>query len=133
MPVVVEVERIAGPGPATAANTGSLRSVSEYRRTVAQQGVTHGMFLVKVPDLSRSDRFEVRLGCNALTGSCPHIGNIEIIGTVIVVVEPGDAHASPHILDPRLISSIGKRAVAIVVIEILAAEVIDDIQVRPAV
>ena len=64
---------------------------------------------------------------NAIPGSGPHVRNVEILFAVIVVVQPANAHARANIFDARLRSDIGEGAIAVVAVEIFAAEIIHHI------
>src|SRR5208282_1324019 len=63
----------------------------------------------------------------------PHIGDIEILGAVVVVIEPADAHASADVFNSSLRSDIGKGPIAVVAIQILPAKVVHHVEVGPAV
>src|SRR6202008_578977 len=63
----------------------------------------------------------------------PHIGDVQIVRAVVVVVEPADAHASSNILDSRRGGNIGESFVAPVPVEILATEIVNHIKIGPAI
>ena len=70
---------------------------------------------------------------DALTGGCPHVRHVEILSAIVVVVQPANAHAGAHVFHARLCSHIGKRAVAVVAVQILPPEVVHDVEIGPAV
>ena len=63
----------------------------------------------------------------------PHISNVKILGSIVVVIEPADTHAGADVFNLRLRSNVGKSSIAIVAIKILAAEVVHHVEIRPAV
>src|ERR1700739_2558655 len=63
--------------------------------------------------------------------SGPHIGNGEIFRAIIFKIEPGNAHSRAYIRDACFVCDIGKGAVAVVAIKILASEIVRDIKVWP--
>ena len=56
--------------------------------------------------------------------SSPHIGHIQILGAIVVVIQPADTHARADIFHSRLRRDICKCPIAIVTVKILAAEII---------
>src|ERR1700737_1644324 len=52
---------------------------------------------------------------DTLPGRGPHVSDVKILDSVIVIIEPADSHARAHILNPGLRSDVGKSSVAVVV------------------
>src|SRR6267143_1319327 len=63
----------------------------------------------------------------------PHVSDVEVVSAVVVVVEPANAHARPRVLGTGLRRHIRESPVAMVAIEIFAAEVVYHIKIGPAV
>src|SRR5260370_13698558 len=61
----------------------------------------------------------------------PHIGYVKVFASVGIEIEPRNAHSGAHIFDAGLLRDIAKSAVAVVAVEIFAAEIVDHVQVRP--
>src|SRR5438552_15005028 len=70
---------------------------------------------------------------DALAGGGPHIGNVDVLIAAVLGVEPAGAHAGAGVVCSALIRDGGESAVAVVAIEIAAAEVVCDVQVGCAV
>ena len=66
-------------------------------------------------------------------GRGPHISDVKILDSVIVIIEPADRHARAHILNAGLRSDVGKSSVAVVAVEVLPPEVVHYIKIGPAV
>ena len=67
------------------------------------------------------------LGGDALTRGGPHVGDVEILRAVIVVIEPGNAHAGADVFNPSLGGNIGEGSVTVVAVKILAAEIVHNV------
>src|SRR5207302_6038467 len=111
--VMIEVECVARPRPAPQPNSrGSgpivKSSAATSRRPIAKQRIAHRVFPVERPHFLRCVFLEHFLRRNALTSSSPHVSDIEVLGTVIVVIEPANAHARANVLHSCLGSNIGK-------------------------
>src|SRR5260221_13803311 len=76
---------------------------------------------------------ELRLICDALAGAGPHVGNVDVLIAAVRGIEPAGAHAGASVVCPALIRDGGESAVAVVAIEIAAAEVVRDVQAGYAV
>src|SRR5208337_2135195 len=63
----------------------------------------------------------------------PHVGHIQVLPSVPVVIEPTDAHPRPNIFHPSLSSNVRKRSIAVVPVQILPPEIVHHVQVQPAV
>src|SRR5690242_9394419 len=70
---------------------------------------------------------------NTLASGGPHVGHVEVLAAIVVVVEPTDAHAGANVFDAGLRGHVGKRPIAIVAVEILTAEVVDHVKIGPPV
>src|SRR6185437_7175655 len=73
------------------------------------------------------------LSRNALAGSRPHIGHIEIGVAVIIVIETADPHARACIFNSCMGGNIVKGSVALIAVKVLAAKVVHHVKVGPAV
>src|SRR5882672_4155638 len=73
------------------------------------------------------------LSRNTLASGGPHVGHVEILAAIVVVVEPADAHAGANVFDASLRSYVSKRSIAIVAVQILTAEVVDYVKIGPSV
>jgi hypothetical protein len=89
------------------------------------------MFLVERSNFAGRRFLEGALRRDALPGRSPHVSNVEIFRTVVIEVEPGDAHTRPYVLCGCLSCNIGKCTVAAIPVEIFAAEIIDYIEIGP--
>ena len=70
---------------------------------------------------------------DALASGGPHVGNVDVLIAAVRGIEPAGAHAGAGVVCAAVIGYGGERAVAVVAIEIAAAEVVRDVQVRCAV
>ena len=70
---------------------------------------------------------------DALAGGGPHVGDVEIVDAVVVVIEPADTHPRADIFRASPGRDVGERSVAIVAIQIFSPEIVHDVEVRPAV
>src|SRR5579872_119812 len=70
---------------------------------------------------------------DANTGGSPHIRDVEILDTISVVVEPTHTHPCSNVFYPLLRSDISEGSIAVVAVEIFASEVVDHVEVGPAV
>src|ERR1700739_1011027 len=91
------------------------------------------MFAVKRSNFLGRVLLEDVLRGNTFASSGPHISHVKILGTVIVVIEPGNPHSGADVLNSRLRSNIRESPVAVISVEILAAEIVRDIKIGPAV
>src|SRR5215469_3276418 len=91
------------------------------------------MLLVKRAYFARRVFLENVLCRNPLSGCGPHIGNVEILHAVIVMVEPTDAHASANVFPTHISGYICERSIAVIAIYILASEIIHNVEVGPAI
>src|ERR1700720_1850401 len=91
------------------------------------------MFAVEGANIFGGVLLKDRLRRNALAGGSPHVGDIQVLVAVAVVVQPTDAHAGANVFHSRLRRDIGESSVAIVAIKVLAAKVVDHAKVRPAI
>jgi ribosomal protein L21E len=67
------------------------------------------------PRQIRLRRKEVAVPDHALPGRCPHIRYIKVGLAVVIIIEPGRAHARPDILYPGRFGAIAKVPVPIYV------------------
>ena len=85
------------------------------------------MLAIECPNLFRSARLEDFLLRDAFPGGGPHVRYVQVLGAVVVIVEPADAHAGPDVFDSGLWSDVGEGPVAIVAIQVLPAKVVHDV------
>ena len=91
------------------------------------------MLLVVGTDFRGCSFLEHSLARDALAGCGPHIGNVKILAAVVVEVDGADAHAGADVFHASLDGDVGEGAIAIVAVEIFAAEVVDHVEVGPAI
>ena len=77
-------------------------------------------------------RAEGRIVDDPLSGRTPHVGYQQVGMAVRIVIQPGGAHAGPEIHHARFFGHIPE-VTAVIAIQILAPEIISDIQIRPAI
>src|SRR5579859_109259 len=70
---------------------------------------------------------------NTLARRGPHIGYIDVLLAAVCCIKPARAHSSTDVVCPRLFGDRRKSPVSIVAVEIAAAEVVRNIEIRPAV
>src|SRR5690348_3086162 len=70
---------------------------------------------------------------NSIPGGRPHVRHVEVLSPVVVVIKPANTHPRADIVHARLSRNVGEGSIAIVAIEILAAEIIYHIKIGPAV
>ena len=73
------------------------------------------------------------LGRDSKARRRPHVPDAKILGPVIVVIKPAHTHPCADIIHFRLSRDVGERPIAIVAVEVLAAEIIYHIKVGPTV
>src|ERR1700722_16509049 len=91
------------------------------------------MFAVKRSNFLGRILPEYVLRGNAFASSGPHVSHVKILGTVIVIIEPGNSHTGADVFNSCLRSNISESPIAVISVEILAAEIVRDIEVGPAV
>src|SRR5579871_2636564 len=84
-------------------------------------------------DVLRRAVLETILRGDSFSSRGPHVGDVEVLGAIVVVIEAADAHSRAHIFDARLLRNVGECAVSVVPIKILSSEIVDDVQVGPTV
>src|ERR1700722_20276608 len=99
----------------------------------AEQRIAHGVFAIQRSNRLARAFLEHVLYRNPFPGSGPHIGDINILCAVIVIVEPAHAHPSANIFNPFLRRHVSKRSVAIVAVKVLAAEIVHYVKIGPAI
>src|SRR5579862_7037943 len=70
---------------------------------------------------------------DAYPRSRPHIRDIKILSSIVIVVEPADAHTCADVFDSSLRCDIGKSSVAIVAIKILPPEIVYHVKIGPSI
>ena len=78
------------------------------------------------------DRPELRIASHALSRGGPHVRDIQVQAPVAVVVEPSRAHARADVLHALLFGDVPKASVRVLV-EIIPAKVVGDVELGPAV
>src|SRR5579863_212486 len=140
--VVVKIPSVARPRPAAIAYSGGNSCVFEgerFRRRAApgsripKQRIPHGVFAVERANLLRRLPLKNILPRYPFPRRGPHVGDIKIVGSVIVVVEPANAHARAHVFHASFGGNVGESSVTVIVIKIFAAEIVHHIKVWPAV
>ena len=91
------------------------------------------MLLIESPHSLDRVFLENGQGRDAHSRRGPHVGNINILKPVVVVVETADTHPRPDVFDSGLQSHIREGSVAIVVIEILPPEIVYHEKIGPAI
>ena len=91
------------------------------------------MFAIQCSYLFRRILLEEFLRRDTLSGRGPHVSDVKILDSVIVIIAPADSHARAHILNAGLRSDVGKSSVVVVAVEVLPPEVVHDIKIGPAV
>ena len=129
---MIVIPRVTGPSPAAHFGSGVL--IEGAVLAIAEQRIAHGMLSgtgrgwLRVPSF-----WKTSCRGNALAGGGPHVGDVEVLFAVVVVVEGAYAHSCANVFDACLRGYVGKGAVAVVAVEVLAAEVVDDVEVGPAI
>src|ERR1700730_655654 len=132
--IMIKIPGGAGPRPAAPRRSGARRVILETIHTqIVENRVAHGVLSIESPGPIAGVFLESFLFVNAIAARSPHIRNVEIKLAVVVVVQPGNAHTGANILHASLFRNIREGSVAVVAIEILAAEIIDYVKVRPLV
>ena len=136
--IVIEVECIGGPGPATELGSCLERYVGEGAVAhVAEERVAASVTAIDLAHLRGRVGLEARLRRDALPGRGPHVPGIDVQVPIVVVVQEGHAHARAVILDTRRRRHILEARLSVhdafVVVQVLASEVVGDQQVRPPV
>src|SRR5205085_2262089 len=99
----------------------------------AIQRVTGHVTPVTGTNLFRRLAVEIRLTKNTHAICHPHPRSVNILVSVIVEIQPAGAHAGADVIDTRFRRDGRKGSIAIVSVQIVAAEVIHDVQIRPAI
>ncbi len=98
-----------------------------------EQRIAHGVLVVEsARDGGRIFLKHVLHG-DALARRGPHVGDVDVFRAVVVVVEAADAHASADVFNSSLRGDVGEGAVTVVAVEILAAKIVDDVKIGPAI
>src|SRR6266498_3414346 len=84
-------------------------------------------------NISRVFCMEAFLGRNTESRCRPHVRDINILIAITVEVQPTRTHARAHVLNSCLSRNGRKCAVTVIPIQIASAEVIGNIQIRPAI
>src|SRR5215469_4377397 len=133
MTIVIEIPGIAHPGPAAhVGSTGGPQVLKSFAET-AQQAVAHGMLPVQGTSSTVRVGLKVLLGGQPDAGSRPHVGHIQVVAAILIEIEPSGAHARAHILGTGFWRYVSERAITVVPVKVLAAEVVDHVQIGPQV
>ena len=101
--VMVKIPGVAAPRPTSHFDSGgSARIAKNAVIAISKQGIATGMFAIERSDFFGRSRLKLLLHGNPLSGRRPHVGDIQILATVVVVVKPTHAHAGTDILNSRL-------------------------------
>src|ERR1700692_4647313 len=91
------------------------------------------MLAIQPTNIFRRILLENLLRGNAFASGGPHISNIKILSTVIVIIEPANTHSRADVLNSRLWGDISKSPIPIITVKILPSEIIHHIEIRPPV
>src|SRR5579864_1520322 len=75
----------------------------------------------------------MRISKNTHAGRNPHACRINVMLSVVVEVEPAGAHSSSRFIHFGLGGDGGKCSIAVIAVEIVAAKIVDHVQVGPRV
>src|SRR5260370_25770995 len=130
---MIEVDRIARPRPTAHSDSGGICRVVENTAAIAEQRISHRVLLIKGPYFFRGFFLKYLLRRDALSSCRPHIADVQIFRAVVIEVEPGDAHPRANGFRCGLRGNIGEGSVASVAVQSLAAKIIYDIEIGPAI
>ena len=136
---MIEIPRVARPRPAPHFNSGGGAHILENRALaakqpgIAKQRVASGVLATQGAHFFRRILLENVLRRDAQSRSRPHVSDVKIVGSIIVIIEPANAHACADIFNSRLRRDIRERSVSIVAVKILSAEVVHHVEIGPAI
>ena len=132
--IVIKIPGIAGPGPAAYLRACSPAGILEVLVPfIAEKRISPGMFAIRGADPLGRVLHESFLHREAIAGSGPHIGDVEILFSVIIVVEPADTHSSADIFHFCVRRNVAEGSVTIVSVKIVASKVIGDVKIGPTI
>src|SRR5580658_77276 len=138
--VVIKIPGIARPRPAPDPDPGNAGCIFESenaaavsRKLILKKRIAHGVFVIERSRFRGRVLLEDILRRNAFARRRPHVGYIEVLRAVTVIVKAADAHARADVLHSHLRSNVGKSSIAVVAVKIFSSEIIDHVKVGPTV
>src|SRR6185436_19560724 len=124
-PIIIEVEKIATPGPAPIGGSGtrgrllersiSLIAIERVALREALQSRAHGR---------GSLLLKARVPPNSQSRCAPDFGNVHIHLAIVVIVAPRNTHPGAAVLQAGARRHVGKGSVTIVPIKIVRTEIV---------